>query len=70
MVLEDWVDHRLDPPLQLPPHVIPTHPLISEQGGVAVPREKSTKITMNPESFLPSRHSLLLLAHGNGLAFG
>lgn len=23
MVLEDWLDHRLDPPLQPPPHVIP-----------------------------------------------
>lgn len=48
MVLEDWLDHRLDPPLQLPPNVIPTHPLISEQGGVAVPREKEYKNYSEP----------------------
>lgn len=55
--------HRLRSPRQLPP----THPLISE---LAVPREKTVKVTVTPESFLASWHSSLLLPLGNGLAFG
>ena len=43
---------------------------VSEKGGMAVPREKTTKITVTPESFLVSWHSWLLLPLGNGLAFG
>lgn len=55
--------HRLRSPRQL----LPTHPLISE---LAVPREKTVKVTVTPESFLASWHSSLLLPLGNGLAFG
>lgn len=45
---------------------------VSEQGRLAVPREKTTKITVTPESFLVSGAAgcWLLLPLGNGLAFG
>lgn len=43
--------HRLHMP------ALPTHSLISEQGRIAVPREKTVKVTVTPESFLASRHS-------------
>lgn len=59
---------ELHPPLQLP-HP-PTRSLILEQGRMAVPREKTMKITVTPESFLASWHSTLLLPLGYALAFG